>query len=64
MGTLFEPADLVAKVFDGTWRKAPGGPLDVVEPATGRTLAVVGAATPRDVRTSVAAAAAAQPGWA
>lgn len=64
MGKMFEAADVAARIFDGTWREASGGPLDVREPATGKQLAVVGAATAPDVRTAVAAATAAQAEWA
>lgn len=64
MGRLIDLADVAARIFDGTWREASGGPLDVLEPATGKRLASVGAATPDDVRAAVAAASAAQAGWA
>ncbi|MFF2372789.1 benzaldehyde dehydrogenase [Streptomyces xiamenensis] len=64
MGKVFEPDDVAGRIFDGTWREAGGGPLEVTEPATGARLAVVGNATAADVRTAVAAASAAQPAWA
>ncbi|MGZ4508233.1 MAG: NAD-dependent succinate-semialdehyde dehydrogenase [Blastococcus sp.] len=49
----------------GRWRDAEdGGTLPVEDPSTGRTLAHVADATPADGDAALAAAAAAQPGWA
>lgn len=41
------------KIFDGEWRDAEGGAIPVVEPATGKDLGTVGAASVRDVRRCV-----------
>lgn len=53
-----------AKIFDGSWREAGGGTMDVTAPATGTVVATVGAATPGDVDASVASARTAQRAWA
>jgi len=52
------------RLFGAEWRSASGGSLDVLEPATGKKLTEVGAATAADVRKAAAEARAAQPGWA
>ncbi|MFE4690567.1 aldehyde dehydrogenase family protein [Streptomyces sp. NPDC056749] len=52
------------KIFDGTWRTAGGGTIEVTAPATGEVVATVGAATPEDVDASVATARTAQRAWA
>ncbi|MFF3504961.1 aldehyde dehydrogenase family protein [Streptomyces sp. NPDC003247] len=52
------------KIFDGTWREGRGGTLDVTAPATGKTLATIGNATPEDLDASVALARVAQREWA
>ena len=49
-------------IFDGGWRPA-SCQLDVIEPATGRRLAIVGQASTQDVADIVRTAAAAQPAW-
>ncbi|WP_405665922.1 aldehyde dehydrogenase family protein [Streptomyces sp. NBC_01166] len=53
-----------AKIFDGSWRAAAGGTIDVTAPATGEVVATVGAATAEDVDASVASARTAQRAWA
>lgn len=53
-----------AKIFDGSWRAADGGTFEVTAPATGEAVATVGAATAKDVDTSVASARTAQRAWA
>jgi succinate-semialdehyde dehydrogenase / glutarate-semialdehyde dehydrogenase len=56
------PTDLF---IGGSWRPAgDGGRFEVLDPATGDTLARVAGATPQDALDAVAAADAALPGWA
>ena len=64
MDPLLTPAEFAGRLFDGTWREATAGTIDVLEPATGKRLATVGDATPDDVRTAARTAAATQPTWA
>ncbi|MFD5831853.1 aldehyde dehydrogenase family protein, partial [Lentzea sp. NPDC060358] len=64
MDELVDPAEIAGRVFDGAWRDAAGGTLDVLEPATGKRLATMGLATPGTVRAAAAAAKQAQPSWA
>jgi benzaldehyde dehydrogenase (NAD) len=53
------------KIFTtGGWGPGSGGEYDAVEPATGTTLARVGAATEADVHKAAEAAAQAQRDWA
>ncbi|WP_236710798.1 benzaldehyde dehydrogenase [Streptomyces sp. 150FB] len=52
------------KIFDGEWRDAEGGAIPVVEPATGKDLGTVGAASVRDVRRCVTRAREARAAWA
>ncbi len=52
------------RIFDGTWRPAEGGTVEVLEKATGTPLATVGLADATDVRAAATVAAHAQPGWA
>ncbi len=61
---LLDPAQWAGRIFDGAWREGEGGDAAVLEPATGEELGRIGVATPADVATSCAAAAAAQPAWA
>ncbi|KRV50459.1 benzaldehyde dehydrogenase [Wenjunlia vitaminophila] len=53
-----------AVYIDGAWTPASGGAVDVLEKATGATLAVAGLADAADVARATASAAAAQPEWA
>ncbi|GGV38916.1 aldehyde dehydrogenase [Actinomadura cremea] len=62
--TLLEPGVWTGKIFDGGWVEAAGGGYDVVEPATGATLGVLGRADGADVARAASAAAAAQRDWA
>jgi benzaldehyde dehydrogenase (NAD) len=48
----------------GSWSPASGGVIDVVEPATGATLGVIGGADAADVAKAAEIAAEAQRGWA
>ena len=59
---LFGPEILDGKLYSGGWTAA-GERLVTREPATGETLAEVGAAGPDDVRRAAQAAAEAQPAW-
>jgi benzaldehyde dehydrogenase (NAD) len=54
----------VARIFNGAWKEAAGGQIDVIEPATGEILAVAGRANTADVRAACSEAAQAQPAWA
>ncbi|MBE1536297.1 benzaldehyde dehydrogenase [Actinomadura algeriensis] len=62
--TLLDPGVWTGKIFDGGWVAGAGGGYDVVEPATGDTLGVLGRADAADVARAAAAAAAAQRDWA
>ena len=50
--------------FVQRWEPGTGGPIDDVEPATGRHIVSVAGSTPDDVTRAAAAAKAAQPAWA
>ena len=52
------------KIYSGGWVAGSGGEYPAVEPATGRELARVGAATAADVHKAAERAAQAQRGWA
>ncbi|MER6878087.1 aldehyde dehydrogenase family protein, partial [Amycolatopsis sp. NPDC000673] len=52
------------RIFSSGWIPGAGGEYDAVEPATGNTLARVGAAAPEDVAKAAAAAREAQREWA
>ncbi|MFF1443094.1 aldehyde dehydrogenase family protein [Streptomyces sp. NPDC058295] len=58
------PAGWAGKIYSGGWRDSEGGTQQVIEPATGRTLAEVGVASPADVARAGARAAHAAGGWA
>lgn len=58
------PAGWAGKIYSGGWRDAEGGTRQVIEPATGRTLAEVGVAGPADVARAGARAAHAAGDWA
>ncbi|WP_063065769.1 aldehyde dehydrogenase family protein [Nocardia violaceofusca] len=62
--TLLDGADWEGRIFSGGWVRGAGEPHDSTEPATGKTLGCVGAATAADVNRAVAHAAQAQRGWA
>jgi benzaldehyde dehydrogenase (NAD) len=61
--TLFGNDELGGRIYSSGWQQVPGR-LEVEEPATGETLAEVGAATRDDVFEAATKAAAAQPAWA
>ena len=52
------------KIYSGGWTAGSGGEYDVVEPATGRALGKIGAATPADVAKAAERADRAQQEWA
>ncbi|WP_405764249.1 aldehyde dehydrogenase family protein [Streptomyces sp. NBC_00080] len=58
------PAGWAGKIYSGGWRDPEGGTRQVIEPATGRTLAEVGVASPADVAQAGARAAHAAGDWA
>ena len=63
--TLLDEAQWSGKIFvGGRWTETSGGQHDVVEPATGATLGVLGTPTAEDVATAAESAAAAQQSWA
>ncbi|WP_330351245.1 aldehyde dehydrogenase family protein [Streptomyces sp. NBC_00582] len=61
---FLEDHDWQGRVFSGRWVDGSGEPYDSVEPATGKVLGRVGAATPADLHRAVGQAAAAQRAWA
>ena len=62
---LLDPSRWTDLIFtEGGWRPGRGAATDVVEPATGETLAQINLATPDDVAQAARAAAAAQRDWA
>ncbi|GLZ00119.1 benzaldehyde dehydrogenase [Actinoplanes sp. NBRC 103695] len=52
------------RIWTGAWTDGGGGAYDVVEPATGDTIASAGLATPADVATAAETAQRAQRSWA
>src|SRR5690349_5857558 len=64
MTELLDGGAWSGSVYSGGWRKAHGGVLDSVEPATGAVLAQVGLADAEDIADAAARAAEAQPAWA
>jgi betaine-aldehyde dehydrogenase len=55
----------IANLIDGAWVDGSGAEMiDVLNPATGETIATFAASTAEDVDRAVAAARTAQPGWA
>jgi benzaldehyde dehydrogenase (NAD) len=64
MSGLLNEAQWAGKALAGGWTALAGGSIDVIEPATGQTLARVARANAIDVRSSAAAAKAAQKSWA
>src|SRR5437868_9129166 len=61
---LLKSTNWAGKALSGTWKAMAGGVIDVMEPATGETLAQLARANAEDVAAACAAAAAAQPAWA
>ncbi|WP_111768748.1 benzaldehyde dehydrogenase [Nakamurella deserti] len=62
--TLLDAAAWSGRIKSGTWTAGGGGTGDVIEPATGRTLGMVGLASEDDVRRAARTAAEAQRAWA
>ena len=62
--TLMDSQVWSSKIFDGDWIAPSGGEYAAVEPATGRTLGMVGRAAAADVRRAAAQAAEAHTAWA
>jgi betaine-aldehyde dehydrogenase len=62
--SFLDPARWQGRVYSPAWASAQGGTADVVEPATGATLASVGLASPADMAAACQGAAVAQPAWA
>ena len=50
--------------INGAAARTSGAPFEIINPATGAVAATYALATPADVDAAVAAARAAQPGWA
>jgi len=62
--TFLEPSTWEGRIYSSGWVAGSGGEYDAVEPATGNTLARVGAASAADVHKAAEVAAAAQQEWA
>src|SRR5947207_5731520 len=62
--TLMDAQVWSGKIFNGDWIAPTGGEYQVVEPATGNTLGVIGHASVDDVRRAADRAAEAQKAWA
>lgn len=61
---FLDPRQWEGKIYSGGWTAGSGGDYAAVEPATGRELGRVGAATPADVHKAAERAAQAQREWA
>jgi benzaldehyde dehydrogenase (NAD) len=64
MTGLLEKTEWEGRIYSGGWTEGSGGRLHVTDKATDEVLAVVGAASPADVRRAVEIARDAQPEWA
>jgi benzaldehyde dehydrogenase (NAD) len=64
MTGLLEQTEWEGRIYSGGWTEGSGGRLEVSDKATDEVLAVVGAASPADVRRAVEVARDAQPEWA
>ena len=62
--SFLDPIRWQGRVYSPAWAHAHGGMRDVVEPATGATLASVGVANPADITAACQGAALAQGPWA
>lgn len=60
---FLEDRDWQGRIFSGGWINGSGEPYDSIEPATGKVLGRVGAATPADLDRAVAQATQAQRAW-
>ncbi len=63
-GQLLGDTRWQSRIFGGQWTESAGGALDVVEPASGKVLCKVGAATAQDVAAACERAAQSQREWA
>ncbi|MFI5783683.1 aldehyde dehydrogenase family protein [Nocardia sp. NPDC051570] len=63
MSDLVNTNELPGKIYSDGWRICSGGTVEVLEPATGTTLATVGVASSDDVRAAAARAHHAQRSW-
>ena len=61
---FLEQSTWEGKIYSAGWVPGSGGEYDAIEPATGNTLASVGAATAADVHKAAESAAQAQREWA
>jgi benzaldehyde dehydrogenase (NAD) len=64
MTGLLEQTEWEGRIYSGGWTEGSGGRLEVSDKATDEVLAVVGAASPADVRRAAEVARDAQPEWA
>lgn len=62
-GKFLDPACWQGRVFNGDWQHPTGGTVEVVEPATGSVLTVVGMGNAHDVGVAAKQAAEAQKQW-
>lgn len=62
--TFLDPHTWTGKIYSNGWVDGSGGEYDVIEPATGSSLAKIGAATSADVHTAAEIASRAQREWA
>lgn len=62
--SLLSNNEWIGKAYTQGWKALRGGSIDVVEPATGRTLSRVARANAQDIRLAAQAARQAQKGWA
>ncbi|QEE60716.1 aldehyde dehydrogenase family protein [Salinibacterium sp. dk2585] len=62
--TLLDDANWAGRVYVDGWTSGSAGSIPVMEPATGRELSTVGAASPDDVLRAATSAARAQRDWA
>lgn len=64
MTDVLDRAKWDRRIYSSGWSDGSGEPIEVTDKATDERLAVVGAASPADVRRSAEAASADQPDWA
>lgn len=64
MSVLTHTSEWDGKIYSRGWRSSLGGTADVVEPATGETLATVGLASAEDIENAARVAADGQLAWA
>jgi benzaldehyde dehydrogenase (NAD) len=64
MSNISEAQVWNGRIFSDGWRTAAGGTQEVVEPATGETIAMIGVGSPEDMHNAAVCATAAQGAWA